>query len=76
MERARFPRFCLFAFYFYIVFMLSKVLSAATQGVGASMVEVEVDLLQGMPTEQLLGLPSPADSSRPWLGLRWARMTR
>jgi len=40
--------------------MLSKVLSAATQGVDASVVEVEVDLSQGMPSEQLVGLPDAA----------------
>jgi len=52
--------FFLFAFSFYIGVMLSKVLSAATQGVDASIVEVEVDLSQGMPTEQLVGLPDAA----------------
>ncbi|MFH0938835.1 MAG: YifB family Mg chelatase-like AAA ATPase [Planctomycetota bacterium] len=40
--------------------MLSKVYSAATQGVDASTVEVEVDLSQGMPKEQVVGLPDAA----------------
>jgi magnesium chelatase family protein len=40
--------------------MLSKVHSAATQGVDASAVEVEVDLSPGIPKEQLVGLPDAA----------------
>ena len=40
--------------------MLSKVQSAAAQGVEASIVEVEVDLSQGMPSERVVGLPDAA----------------
>jgi magnesium chelatase family protein len=40
--------------------MLAKVLSAAAQGVDASTVEVEVDIAQGMPKEQVVGLPDAA----------------
>jgi len=40
--------------------MLSKVLSAAAQGVDATTVEVEVDIAPGMPKEQLVGLPDAA----------------
>ena len=40
--------------------MLSKVFSAAAQGVEASLVEVEVDISQGMPKELLVGLPDAA----------------
>ena len=40
--------------------MLSKVFSAAAQGVDASAVEVEVDLSAGMPSEKLVGLPDAA----------------
>jgi len=40
--------------------MLSKVFSAAAQGVDPTLVEVEVDLSQGMPSERLVGLPDAA----------------
>ena len=40
--------------------MLSKVYSAAAQGVDASLVEVEVDISAGMPSEKLVGLPDAA----------------
>jgi magnesium chelatase family protein len=40
--------------------MLAKVLSAAAQGVEAATVEVEVDIAQGMPKEQVVGLPDAA----------------
>jgi len=40
--------------------MLSKVFSAASQGVDATAVEVEVDLSQGMPSERVVGLPDAA----------------
>ncbi|HYG77058.1 MAG TPA: YifB family Mg chelatase-like AAA ATPase [Planctomycetota bacterium] len=40
--------------------MLSKVYSAAAQGVDAAPVEVEVDLSQGMPSERVVGLPDTA----------------
>ena len=40
--------------------MLSKVHSAAAQGVEATAVEVEVDLSQGMPSERVVGLPDTA----------------
>ncbi|MCY3022125.1 MAG: YifB family Mg chelatase-like AAA ATPase [Planctomycetota bacterium] len=40
--------------------MLSKVASAAAQGVDAASVEVEVDVSQGMPKEQVVGLPDAA----------------
>ena len=40
--------------------MLSKVTSAAAQGVEPSVVEVEVDLANGAPREQLVGLPDAA----------------
>src|SRR6185295_8681038 len=40
--------------------MLSKVFSAAAQGVEATLVEVEVDLSQGMPGERVVGLPDTA----------------
>lgn len=40
--------------------MLSKVSAAAAQGVDASLVEVEVDVSQGMPKEQVVGLPDAA----------------
>src|SRR5208283_535973 len=40
--------------------MLSKTFSAAAQGVDTSLVEVEVDSSQGMPKEQLVGLPDAA----------------
>src|SRR3990172_1306445 len=40
--------------------MLSKVFSAATQGVEAVPIEVEVDIAVGMPKEQVVGLPDAA----------------
>ena len=40
--------------------MLSKVHSAAAQGVESTTVEVEVDLSPGIPTERLVGLPDAA----------------
>ena len=40
--------------------MLSKAFSAAAQGVDTSPVNVEVDSSQGMPKEQLVGLPDAA----------------
>ena len=40
--------------------MLSKVFSAAAQGVDASSVEVEVDVAPGMPKEMIVGLPDAA----------------
>lgn len=40
--------------------MLSKVFSAAAQGVESSAVDVEVDLSQGMPSEKVVGLPDAA----------------
>src|SRR3954452_19793485 len=40
--------------------MLSKIFAAAAQGVEASIVEVEVDLSNGFPHEQLVGLPDAA----------------
>jgi len=40
--------------------MLAKVLSAAAQGVEATPVEVEVDLSDGLPKEQIVGLPDAA----------------
>lgn len=40
--------------------MLAKIISAAAQGVEPSLVEVEVDLANGAPKEQLVGLPDAA----------------
>ncbi|HLX64931.1 MAG TPA: YifB family Mg chelatase-like AAA ATPase [Planctomycetota bacterium] len=40
--------------------MLSKIISAAAQGVEPSRVDVEVDLANGAPKEQLVGLPDAA----------------
>ena len=40
--------------------MLSKIHSAAAQGVEATAVEVEIDLSQGMPSEKVVGLPDTA----------------
>ena len=40
--------------------MLAQALSAATEGVSASVVEVEVDIASGMPKEQVVGLPDAA----------------
>src|SRR3990172_8593008 len=40
--------------------MLSKVFSAATQGVEGVLIEVEVDIAVGMPKEQVVGLPDAA----------------
>jgi len=45
--------------------MLSKALSAATDGVEATAVEVEVDIAPGFPREQVVGLPRCGGQRKP-----------